>query len=66
VARLGHADSVELDWHGFREVLQVMVDDRIVPGTVGIPVGLPGMPSGPCPRTVALRKAEPHGSGGLS
>ena len=66
VARLGHADSVELDWHGCREVLPVLEDDRIGPGTVGIPVGLPGMPSGPCPRTLALRKAEPHGSGGLA
>jgi len=63
LARLGHADSVELNWHGFREVLPVLADDTVVPGTIGVPVGLPGMPSGPCPRRLALRKAEPHGSG---
>jgi NADH-quinone oxidoreductase subunit G len=64
LARLGNADSVEIDWHGFRKVLPVLADDTLVTGTIGVPVGLPGMPSGPCPRTLTLQRAEPHGSGG--
>jgi len=63
IGRLGDADSVELDWSGFTEVLPVRPDEALVPGTIGIPAGLPGIPPGPCPRRVAVRKAEPHRSG---
>ena len=63
VARLGHADSVEIDWHGVAEVLPVRVDETLVPGTIGIPLGLPGFPFGPCPTHLAVRKAEPDAAG---
>jgi NADH-quinone oxidoreductase subunit G len=62
ISLLDQADSVEIDWSGFPEVLPVRPDDTLVRGSIGIPAGLPGIPSGPCPRRVAVRRAQVRNS----
>jgi NADH-quinone oxidoreductase subunit G len=58
IARLGQPESVAFDWHGSPEVLPVRADETLAHGSVGVPVGLRGMPSGPCPRHLDLQAAD--------